>query len=120
LDPALKGSDGQWQMTREGLSLMVLADESHNRMRIIAPAAEAKELNPEVLMKVMEANFVAALDARYAVFKGIVWAAFIHPLDSLVERDLISGLKQVTTLVKTTGTSYSSSELHFGPSHEEK
>src|SRR5918995_634854 len=66
LDPALKGSDGQWQMTREGLSLMVLADESHNRMRIIAPAAEAKELNPEVLMKVMEANFVAALDARYA------------------------------------------------------
>ena len=99
---------------------MVLTDESHNRMRVIAPAAEVKQIDPEVLMKMMEANFVAALDARYAVFKGIVWAAFIHPLDSLSERDLISGLKQVTALVKNTGTTFSSSKLHFGPSYEEK
>jgi hypothetical protein len=120
LEPGLKGGDGRWQMMREGIPVMVMTDETQNRMRIIAPAAEVKQVDPEVLMKMMEANFVAALDARYAVFKGIVWAAFIHPLDSLVERDLMSGLKQVTTLVKTTGTSYSSSELHFGPSYEEK
>src|SRR5919106_142221 len=120
LEPGLKGSDGQWQMVREGIPLMVMTDESHNRMRVIAPAAEVKQVDPEVLMRMMEANFVAALDARYAVFNGIVWAAFIHPLDSLIERDLVSGLNQVTTLVKTTGTSYSSSELHFGPSYEGK
>jgi hypothetical protein len=118
LEPALKGGNGRWQMMREGIPVMVMTDESHNRMRIIAPAGEVKQVDPEVLMKMMEANFVAALDARYTVFNGIVWAAFIHPLDSLIERDLVSGLKQVTTLVKTTGTSYSSSELHFGPQEQ--
>lgn len=120
VEPGVKGGSGRWQMVREGIPLMVLTDESHNRMRVIAPAAEVEQVNPEILMKMMEANFVAALDARYAVFKGVVWAIFIHPLDSLIERDLISALKQVTTLVKTTGTSYSSSELQFGPSYEEK
>jgi hypothetical protein len=120
LEAGLKGGDGRWQMMREGIPVLVMTDEHHNRMRIIAPAAEVKQVDPEALLKMMEANFVAALDARYAVFKGIVWAAFIHPLDSLVERDLISGLKQVTTLVKTTDTSYSSSELQFGSSYEGK
>jgi len=107
-------------MVRDNVSVMILTDESHNRMRIIAPAADVKQFDQQVLMKMMEANFATALDARYAIFKGIVWAAFIHPLDSLRERDLISGLKQVTTLVKTTGTSYSSSDLQFGPSYQEK
>lgn len=120
VEPGLKGGDGRWQMMREGISVMVMTDESHNRMRMIAPAAEVKQLDPEALMKMMEANFVSALDARYAIFKDIVWATFIHPLDSLTERDLISAIRQVTTLVKTTGTSYSSSELQFGPSYQEK
>lgn len=119
-EPSTKGSNGQWQMVRDNVPVMVLADEAHNRMRVIAPAAEVKQIDQQVLMKMMGANFMTALDARYSIFNGIVWAAFIHPLDSLQERDLLSALKQVTTLVKTTGTSYSSSDLQFGPSYEEK
>lgn len=120
LDSNIKGGKGRWEMVRDGIPVLVLTDESHNRMRVIAPAAEVKQTDQQVLMKMMEANFATALDARYAIFKGIVWAAFIHPLDSLRERDLVSAIRQVTTLVKTTGTSYSSSELQFGPSYQEK
>lgn len=119
-EPSTKGGGGQWQMVRDNVPVMILTDESHNRMRVVAPAADVKQVDQQILMKMMEANFSTALDARYAIFKGFVWAAFIHPLDSLRERDLISALRQVTTLVKTTGTSYSSSELQFGPSYEEK
>ncbi len=120
LEPNVKGGNGQWQVVRDGVPVMILTDESHNRMRVIAPAAELKEVNQQILMTMMEANFARALDARYAVFQGIVWAAFIHPLDSLRERDFISGLQQVITLVKTTGTTYSSSDLQFGPSYQGK
>lgn len=120
VEPNVKGGNGQWQMVRDGIPVMILTDESHNRMRVIAPAAEVKKINPQVLTRMMEANFATALDARYAIFKGMVWAAFIHPLDSLRERDLVSGLQQVITLVKTTGTTFSSSELQFGPGYEEK
>ncbi len=119
-EPSTKGGSGQWQMVRDNVPVVILTDESHNRMRVIAPAADVKQMDQQMLTKMMEANFMTALDARYAIFKGIVWAAFIHPLDSLRERDLISALSQVTTLVKTTGSSYSSSELRFGPSYEEK
>ena len=116
----IKGGNGRWEIVRDGVPLMVITDESHNRMRVIAPATEVKGLDPKVLMRMMEANFSTALDARYAVFKGIIWAAFLHPLDSLRKRDLISGLQQVVTLVKTTGTSYSSSGLHFNAPKQEE
>jgi hypothetical protein len=120
LESNVKGGNGQWRVVRDGIPVMILTDETHNRMRVIAPAAEVKEVDQKILMRMMEANFATALDARYAIFKGIVWSAFIHPLDSLRERDLISGLQQVITLVKTTGTSYSSSSLQFGPAYQEK
>ena len=119
VEPGVKGGDGRWQMMREGVPLLVLTDEPHNRMRIIAPAAEIKDVNRDRLMRMTEANFATALDARYAAFKGVMWAAFIHPLDSLRERDLLSALQQVINLVKTAGTTYSSSELQFGPPYEE-
>lgn len=120
VEPNVKGGNGRWEMVRDGVPVMVLTDESHNRMRVIAPASELKPVDQQILMRMMEANFARALDARYAVFQGIVWVAFIHPLASLRERDLISGLQQVITLVKTTGTTFSSSELQFGPSYQEK
>jgi hypothetical protein len=118
VEPNVKGGNGRWEMVRDSVPVMVLTDESHNRMRVIAPAAEVKQVDQQILMRMMEANFARALDARYAFFNGIFWAAFIHPLDSLRERDLISGLQQVVTLVKTTGTTFSSSELQFGPSYQ--
>ncbi len=120
VEPNVKGGNGRWEMVRDGVPVMVLTDESHNRMRVIAPASELKQVDQQILMRMMEANFARALDARYAIFQGIVWAAFIHPLDSLRERDFISGLQQVISLVKTTGTTYSSSELQFGPSYQGK
>lgn len=120
LEPNVKGGNGQWQMVRDGIPVMILTDESHNRMRVIAPAAEVKDVDQKILTRMMQANFSTALDARYAIFRDMVWAAFIHPLDSLRERDLISAFQQVVTLVKTTGTTYSSSELQFGPSYQRK
>lgn len=120
VEPSVRGGGGRWEMIRDEVRLVILSDEAHNRMRVIAPVVEVKQLDQQTLMRMMEANFSTALDARYAVFQGTVWAAFLHPLDSLRERDFISGLQQVTTLVKTTGTTYSSSDLRFGPSYQGK
>ncbi|NJL83304.1 MAG: hypothetical protein HC890_10765, partial [Chloroflexaceae bacterium] len=55
------------------------------------------------------------LDARYAVSNGVVFAAFVHPLSTLDERDFLSALRQVSQLVRNFGTSYSSGALSFGP-----
>lgn len=113
--PDVKWQEGTWELVMEGTKVIVIADQDHNRMWVIAPVADAGQVTPEVLRRMMEANFTSALDVRYAIFQGMVWAAFLHPLDSLIEQELRSALNQVATLVKTTGTTYSSSGSSSGP-----
>lgn len=113
--PDVKWQEGTWELVMEGTKVIVIADQAHNRLWVTAPVADAGQVTPEVLRRMMEANFTTTMDVRYAIFQGMVWAAFLHPLDSLIEQELRSALNQVATLVKTTGTTYSSG-LKFGGS----
>lgn len=104
----------QWQFQLQGRSLVVVANEQHNRMRIITPITQVQELSSEELFKMMVANYHSALDARYAVNQeGVVVAVFLHPLTSLQQPDFRSALNQVANLATTFGTDYSSGELYF-------
>ncbi|MEM6449632.1 MAG: hypothetical protein AAF703_04880 [Cyanobacteria bacterium P01_D01_bin.105] len=114
----VEGSDGQWQLTMEGRDLIVLADASNNRMRIVSPIVSASELSTEQVQNMLLANFHTALDARYAVSNGTVVSVFLHPLSSLQENDLRSALFQVATAANTFGTSYSSGGIGFGPGQQ--
>ena len=111
----LQGGNGQWQMTIEGQTVIVVADASNNRMRIIAPVVSTRSLSSEQIQAMLVANFHSALDARYAVSNGNVVSVFLHPLSTLQETDLRSGLRQVATLADTFGSSYSSGGLGFLP-----
>lgn len=114
----LQGSEGQWQFTLEGQSMIVLADVSNNRMRIVAPIVPTNTLSPEQIQAMLVANFHSALDARYAVTNGTVVSVFVHSLSSLQEADLRSGLRQVANLATNFGTSYSSGGLGFLPDRD--
>lgn len=113
--PELQGSNGRWQFVVNEIPLIVLADSRANRMRIVAPVAKVRDLEPEQIQSILIANFHTTLDGRYAVNRDSVIATYVHPLDSLQERDLLSALNQVLSLVTTFGTSYSSGELIFAP-----
>ena len=62
----------------------------------------------------MQANYDAVLDARYALANDIVWSVFIHPLSSLTQKDFLSAVAQTVTAVETFGTSYTSGAVIFG------
>ena len=112
--PALTGQSGRWQGVVEGVPVLVMSHVGHNRMRVLAPVARLEALDAGILLRLLEANFSSALDARYALFRGTLWSVFLHPLDSLTEPELRNALQQVVTLVKTTGTTYVSTGLSFG------
>ncbi|MEM9352761.1 MAG: hypothetical protein AAGA92_07090 [Planctomycetota bacterium] len=98
--------------------LLVMTDRRANRMRVMAPVMEIdleSEEDLKLVLLAMHANYDRALDARYALHKGVLWSAFIHPLSSLTEDDLASGLSQVETLRENTGTTFSSGGLLFAP-----
>lgn len=114
LDGEAERTGNNWQFTLDERVMMVVTDPAAARMRIITPIAMAGELPEGALQRLMQANFDTALDARYALGQGLVWGAFIHPLDSLTTRDFASGILQTKSLADTFGTTFSSGALNYG------
>lgn len=105
---------GMLRFVYGGVAMACVSDVAHDRMRIVAPIVEAGRVSPEVLTILMTANFHTTLDGRYAMSEGVVYAVYLHPLSSLGPTQLESALRQVASLARTFGTSFSSGELNFG------
>ena len=113
-DTILDDELGFWKFEINEVLVLVVTDESHNRMRIMTPVVEIDSIENEQWKVLMSANFDRALDARYCVNGDTLWSAFIHPLGQLGASQFLNALKQVITLAKNYGTSYSSGDLVFG------
>lgn len=113
IDKNAQGKDGFWQFTVAGRELAVVTDEDADRMRILSAVTELEGITADDLFRLMQANFDTALDARYAIAKGRVWSAFLHPLKSLSDEEFLAAIGQVVNLADTYGSSYSSGLLMF-------
>ena len=102
-----------WQIKYRNMPIFVVADDDADRIRIMSPVSSAATLSEDHLVRLMQANFESALDARYAIAQGAVWSAYIHPLSVLGEREFFSGMGQTVSLVVTYGTTFSSGALAF-------
>jgi hypothetical protein len=109
----LEGRPGFWRGVREEVPIYVFSDEQNDRMRLMSPIGELKELDSEILHVLLNANYDRALDAKYALRGLEVWAVCVHPLATLAPDDFASFIHQIVKLVKNTGTTYASSDLVF-------
>ena len=116
----VEGEAGAWMAYYSDHILLILTDESNNRMRIFTPIVEEESAKPMQLSRMLRANFHSALDAKYSVYEGFVVSVFTHPLKELTEAQFLDAMKQVSRLAETYGTTYSSTELIFGGEEEEK
>lgn len=114
IDPQARivGSGIEFQI--EGAPVMVIMDAGANRMRAMVPVVPAADLTEAQLLRIMQANFDTALDARYAVAGGQLWSVYIHPLAELRDEQFLSGLIQSVSLAATFGSTYSSGGRLFG------
>ncbi|MEP1443829.1 MAG: hypothetical protein ABJK39_12545 [Hyphomicrobiales bacterium] len=118
----VKRLDEKAQEPRPGTFLMVVNDfevlivtaEGANRMRVMVRVRSAENLTKEELLRISQANLDAALDARYAIGRGVLWAVFIHPLSSLHPLQFIEAIGSTVNLAASYGTSYSSGQLLYG------
>ena len=114
LDPEAQGDGAVWQLTVDGVQVLVVTDERADRMRALTPVARSEDITDAQLTRMMQANFDTALDARYAIARDVLWSAYIHPLSPLQKDQLISGIGQVVNLAQSYGTLYSSGALQYG------
>lgn len=114
LDAETKTNGRQFHLTIEDIPILIITDVVADRMRAIIPIRSAQEMTAEEMLRVMQANFDTALDARYAIAREQLWATFIHPLSPLEKDQLISGLGQAVNLAKTYGSLYTGGAMSFG------
>lgn len=114
IDPAAELLPNGANFRIETIPVTLVYDLNADRMRVVAPVASVAELDADMLVRVMQANFDSALDARYALGQGVLWSTFLHPLSTLTPEDFASGLGQTVNLVSTYGSSFSSGALVFG------
>ncbi|QPH55243.1 hypothetical protein [Pontivivens ytuae] len=114
LDPEARGNGSAFELTIAELPVTIFTDAGADRMRAMIPIRSAEGMSREELERAMQANFDTALDARYAVANGRLWAVYIHPLSPLEKDQLISGLGQLANIALTYGNEYSGGALAFG------
>jgi hypothetical protein len=103
------GESGQWEFFHEGMQVFLLTDTENNRVRVMTPLARLDLLRGEpgfseieLLQEMMRANYLATGDTRLCMNKHIIWAAYLHPLDSLTAHELWSALEQLTETARRT------------------
>ena len=114
LSGEVQGQLGYWKMKVSNRDVLIITDESHNRMRIMSAITTDTDLNSEELHHLLSANFDRALDSKYAISQGTLWSIFTHPLAELTDEQFIGCVGQVVTLADNFGGSYSSGNLFFG------
>ncbi|MEX0285215.1 MAG: hypothetical protein AB3N23_11450 [Paracoccaceae bacterium] len=115
IDPDARIAQGRtFELTIDDVPVLIVTDPVADRMRALVPIRSADGLTEDEIMRLMQANFDTALDARYAVANGRLWGAYIHPLSPLNRVQLLSGLAQTVNVAKTYGTFYSGGAGHFG------
>lgn len=116
----VEGVVGNWQVVYGDQILFIITDEANNRMRIFTPIADQKDIDKGELATMLEANFHAALDAKYALYSGFVVSLFTHPLKELTDHQFKDAVKQVAVAGQNFGTTYSSTDLIFGGNSTEE
>ena len=110
----VEGEAGSWRVLYGNTILVVITDEKNNRMRIITPITDEKEIKKKQYTEMLQAQFHKALDVKYALFDGVLWSMYAHPLKELTEEQLKDALSQVYLAAATFGGEYKSTGIQFG------
>ncbi len=108
-----KPRNGFWRFTVTGATVIVVGDETFDRLRILVGIQSAENLTKDQLMQIAKSNYDTALDARYAISQNILWSMYAHPLKSLGDRQFISAIGQTVNLAISYGDGYSSGGILF-------
>lgn len=98
----------------EQYPVVMVFDEQADRMRLMSPVRKVEDLDAKQMMRLMQANFDSALDARYAIANDVLWGLFVHPLSTLSEEEFVVAIGQTINVVVTFGASYSSGVFVYG------
>lgn len=88
-----------WQVKNSQIHLLVLLSEDRTWLRLLTPIATASEAQ-SLLPQILEDNFDATQEVRYAINQNVLWGVYHHRLESLVTEDLEGAIASLASLVE--------------------
>ena len=88
-----------WQIKNSQIHLLVILSEDRTWLRLLTPIAAASEAQ-SLLPQLLEDNFDATQEVRYAISQNVLWGVFHHRLESLVPEDFESAIASLVSLVE--------------------
>ena len=76
-----------WQIKNSQIHLLVILSEDRSWLRLLSPIAAASEAM-SLLPQLLEDNFDATQEVRYALNQNVLWGVYHHRLESLTSEDL--------------------------------
>ncbi|HIK27996.1 MAG: hypothetical protein N3E45_16485 [Oscillatoriaceae bacterium SKW80] len=90
-------SPNSWQVETQTIRLLVLLSDDGSWLRILVPIVSFKEAEP-FLQQLLEANFDATQETRYALHENVLWGVFQHGCESLTKVDFLQALGRLVSL----------------------
>ena len=88
-----------WQIKNSQIHLLVIISEDRSWLRLLTPIATASEAQ-SLFSQILEDNFDATQEVRYAINQNVLWGVYHHRLVSLVAEDFESAIASLTSLVE--------------------
>lgn len=101
-----ESQDGYWELYYKDRTLIVITNEASDRIRVMTPVVEKKNIKPEQYLELLQAQYHGTLDVRYALHNDVLWSVYAHPLDDLTREELTNALSQVYYAAYNFGTTY--------------
>lgn len=92
-----------WRLVVDGQPITCLADDERDELRLILPVGELAAAGDGEAERLLAAHFHASLEARYALFEGVVVAMWGGRLSALDAEALGHAVRQVVTLRPSSG-----------------
>lgn len=91
-----------------------MTDPRADQMRAMVPIRATSNMSPEDVLRVTQAKFDTALDARYAISNGNPWSVFIHTSRALEAPLFLSAIGQTVNLATTKGPLFTGGAMRSG------
>jgi hypothetical protein len=85
---------GSWQVDTPEFRLLVLLSDDQSWLRLLIPIAPAQESQP-FIEQLMEANFDATQEIRYALQQSVLWGVYQHSCAGLSPEDFVSAVQRL-------------------------
>ena len=88
---------GSWQVETPDFRLLVLLSDEQDWLRLLLPIAPAQDAQP-FLAQLLEANFDATQETRYALHQDVLWGVFQHTCVGLTIADFTTAIQRLIAL----------------------